>query len=101
MFAKIRSRYDFFVSDRSGAESSLGEGSTKFPNHSVLSFMTWKKDASSSSNWISASSGRLAPSNEFARLSCKVRQYMTSVSRRYPYFEKKERAEVPTRHGPL
>ena len=68
--ASMRSLYGFLLMDSKGAESSCREGLAKVPNQDMfLSRVTWKKRASSSSYVSRASSRKLMPSKEYARLS--------------------------------
>ena len=69
-FASIKSRYGFLLTESNGVESSFAESVIKDPNHvKLFSLRTWKNNASSSSYVSSASSWRLMPSKDDARLS--------------------------------
>ena len=49
VLARMKSRYGFFVTDKRGAESSVGIGVINAPNQDkFFSWSTWKKVASSS-----------------------------------------------------
>jgi hypothetical protein len=71
VFATIRSRYGFLVTESSGKESSFGAGMMRVPNQDrFFSLSTCAKDNSSSSWQRKASSKRFIPLNDAARLSC-------------------------------
>jgi hypothetical protein len=81
---------------------SLG---TRGPNQErvlLFSLRTWKKDVSSWSNCASASSNRVVPSKETARLSwngisdMRVHEEMSEMD-----LEHEECAEIPAGHAPL
>ena len=67
---RIKSLYGFLVVERRGAESSSGSGDINEPNQVRFRSRTTLKKADSSSLYCSrASSKRLIPSREIARLS--------------------------------
>lgn len=71
LFARMSSLYGFLDMESRGAESSVGVGVISVPNQDrFFSFETWSNEDSSSSYCTRASSNKVIPSNDVARLSC-------------------------------